>query len=144
MPAVKLLPDEKIEEMRALRERGLTIRGVARVSGIPRATVHQYVRDVPVKGAALLLSEDQGDAHLVDDARCWVVVGGDAHDGLTLVLHLLDMSDAYAHGWPPVTDVCVIYWARPSSCDQDGTPPRLVAERTASSTARATTDGATA
>ena len=56
MPAVKLLSDEKIEEIQKLREQGLTIRSIAKMSGIPRATVHHYVRDVDVKGSATVLS----------------------------------------------------------------------------------------
>ena len=61
MPAVKLLSDAKIGEMKALRGKGLTIRTIARMMDIPRATVHHYVRHVAVNSNAELLSENALD-----------------------------------------------------------------------------------
>ena len=55
MPAVKLLPDEKIEEIRTLRRRGFTIRIISELTGIPRATVHHYVRGERVRSSNPLL-----------------------------------------------------------------------------------------
>ena len=61
MPAVKLVPDAKIEEMQTLRRRGFTIRTIARLLEIPRATVHHYVRHERVNSNAAFLSEKARD-----------------------------------------------------------------------------------
>ena len=58
MPAVKLLPDEKIEELQSLRVRGFTIREISRISGVPRATVHQYVRNTRVSGMGVVVGDN--------------------------------------------------------------------------------------
>ena len=58
MPAVKLLPDEKIGEMRSLREDGFSVRAISRLTGVPRATVHVYVRRVRVGESPPLLVEN--------------------------------------------------------------------------------------
>ena len=63
MPKVKLIGDDTIERLCALREKGLTIRQIAGQMGVPRATVHHYVRDVPVAGSALVLAETESDVH---------------------------------------------------------------------------------
>ena len=75
MPAVKLLADKKIEELKALRAQGLTIRAIARKAGIPRATVHHYVRHVSANGNASVLSESAVDVehlgiHLPSNLVC--------------------------------------------------------------------------
>ena len=63
MAKVKLISDDTIERLRALRHEGLTIRKIAQITGVPRATVHYYVRDVPVTSNALVLTETESDVH---------------------------------------------------------------------------------
>ena len=98
MPAVKLLPDEKIEEMRSLRVRGFTIREISRISGVPRATVHQYVRDTRVSGIGVVVDDNPAElphlgVHLPYAVVC-PVCGEEQH----LVKFCLDCGAAWMGG----------------------------------------------
>ena len=95
MPAVKLLPDEKIEEMRSLRVRGFTIREISRISGVPRATVHQYVRDTRVSGIGEVVADNPAElphlgVHLPHSVEC-PVCGKEQHT----VVFCLDCGKAW-------------------------------------------------
>lgn len=65
---------ELIEEMRQLRRDGLSIRDIAKETGVPRATVHRYVRDEErseiniqeiIKGVGRLVKDLNGDGWIV-------------------------------------------------------------------------------